>query len=176
VENDKGVLVSTLNRMGVNMRTLVTSCAVLALIGAGSAMADSTSVEITATQEETCQINAGTSTTIALGDVDEPIAGTFEYECNFVGSPHLTFTSANGGVTNGSDVADYGIYLNDVAPASPPSAWLQASASTSGAEFDGITSTTAANTNTTTNFSVGLTEPLPVAGDYSDTLTIDLVP
>jgi hypothetical protein len=154
------------------------SCAALALIGAGAAMADTASVEITATQEETCTINASsTSSSIALGAVDEAVAGVFEYQCNFVGSPTLTFTSTNGGVSNGTDIADYGIYLNDTAPSSAPSTWLQASAATgSGAVYNNITSTTAANTNTPTNFSVGLTEALPVAGDYSDTLTIDLVP
>ena len=159
------------------MRTLVMSCAALALIGAGAAMADSASVQITASQEETCTINAAsTSDSIELGAVDEAVAGVFEYQCNFVGAPTLTFTSTNGGVTNGSDTADYGIYLNDTAPSSAPSTWLQASAATGGVVFNNITATTAANTNTPTNFSVGLTEALPVAGDYSDTLTIDLVP
>jgi hypothetical protein len=149
----------------------------LALIGAGTALADSASVAITATQEETCTINdATTSSALVLGAVDEPVVGTFEYECNFVGSPTLTFTSANGGVTNGSETADYGIYLNDSPPSVPPSSWLQASTATSGAVYNNITSTTAPNTNTSTNFQVALTEALPVAGDYADTLTIDLVP
>lgn len=161
------------------MRTLVMSCAALALIGAGSALAaDSASVQITATQAQSCTINdGGTSTALDLGTtVDAPIAGTFSYQCNFVGSPTLTFTSASGGVTDGSYTYDYGIYLNDTAPASPPSGWLQASAAQSGAVYNNITTTTAPNSAVTPYFSVGLSEAIDVAGSYADTLTIDIAP
>lgn len=161
------------------MRKLLLSSAALALVGAGSALAaDSASVQITATQAQSCTINdGGTSSALDLGTtVDAPIAGTFSYQCNFVGAPTLTFTSTSGGVTDGSNTYDYGIYLNDAAPGSPPSTWLQASASTSGFPFTGITTTTAPNTAVTPYFSVGLSEEITVAGSYADTLTIDIAP
>jgi hypothetical protein len=176
---NKGLAFPHFNRMGVNMRILLLSSAAVALMGAGTALAaDSASVQITATQAQSCTINdGGTSSALDLGTtVDAPIAGTFSYQCNFVGSPTLTFTSLSGGVTDATNTYDYGIYLNDAAPASPPSAWLQASASTGGVPFTGITSTTAPNTAVTPFFSVGLSEAIDVAGSYSDTLTIDIAP
>jgi spore coat protein U-like protein len=152
----------------------------LALIGAGAALAaDSGSVQITATQQDSCQIDS-MSSSLDLGNVvDTPVVGDFQYRCTFVGSPQLTFTSANGGVetsSNGGATADYGIYLNDAAPSSPPSTWLQASAATGGVTYTNITTTVAPNTTVAPSFQVGLTQPLTVSGTYTDTLTVDIAP
>jgi len=152
----------------------------LVLVGAGAALAaDSASVQITATQLDSCQITS-VSSSLDLGSVvDTPVVGDFQYQCTFVGSPSLTFTSLNGGVHTdvaGGHTADYGIWLNDAAPGGPPSTWLQASAATGGATFGDITTTVAANTTVAPNFQVGLTQALPVGGTYVDTLTIDIAP
>lgn len=150
---------------------------------AGMAIAsDSANVEITASQAPLCEITA-VSGSIPLAGVDVPVAGTFEYKCNFIGAPLFVFTSANGGVEtldNGGGLADYGIFLNDQTPAGLgiplPSQWLPASASTAGVPFLGISNSTTANATVAPNFQVGLTQALPVAGNYSDTLTIDIAP
>jgi len=162
------------------MRKLLLATSALALLGAGSALAaGSSQTQITATSQQTCQINAQ-SAVLDLGSVvDVPVAGSFVYQCNFVGAPQFTFTSANGGVKtseNNGGLANYGIYLNDTAPSTAPSAWLQASATTGGAAFTGISTTTAPNAPVSPSFSVGLSQALPVAGAYSDTLTIAIAP
>lgn len=160
------------------MRRILLASAALAF-SAGMAMAaDTADVEITAEQEPLCTITT-VSSSIALAGVDAPVAGVFEYTCNFDGAPHFVFTSDNGGVVtsdNGGGTADYGIYLNDTAPSSAPSTWLQASAATAGAPYDGISFSSPANSLETPSFYVGLSEALPVAGNYSDTLTIEITP
>jgi hypothetical protein len=160
------------------MRKILLATAALAL-GAGAAYAaDSENVEITAEQAPLCDIT-NISSNIPLAGVDVAVAGVLQYECNFVGSPTFTFTSANGGVAtleNGGGVADYGIYVNDVAPGGPPSSWLQASAATTPQVYPGISFSAPANTTISPFFSVGLTQALPVAGSYSDTLTVDIAP
>lgn len=143
---------------------------------AGMAMAaDSANVEITAENPAACEIVTASSS-LNLGTVVETyVPGDFTYQCNFVGSPTLTFTSLNGGVVNGAYSSDYGIYLNDAPASGTPSVdWLQASGTP--AVYFGITSTVAPNTPTSPSFAVALTEPLEVAGLYSDTLTISIAP
>lgn len=164
------------------MRKILLATAALAL-GAGTAYAaDTADVQITAEQEPLCSITA-VSGSIPLAGVNVGVQGVFNYTCNFEGAPHFVFTSANGGVEttdNGGGLADYGIFLNDLTPAASgyptPNDWLKASASTAGAEFDGISISSPPNANIVTEFHVGLVQPLPVAGSYSDTLTIDITP
>ncbi len=163
------------------MRRLLLATSALALLGAGSAMASGSSqTQITATNPQNCQINSA-SPSIDLGTVvNVAVPGTFTYQCNFQGAPTLTFQSANGGVStaqNGGGLANYGIYLNDAAPGSPPSTWLQASAATgAGAVYNGITTELTANAAVSPVFQVGLSQTLPVAGTYADTLTISIAP
>jgi hypothetical protein len=165
------------------MRRILLATTAFAL-SAGMAMAaDDADVEITAEQEPLCQITA-VSGSIPLGAVNVGVQGTFEYTCNFEGAPHFIFSSANGGVytsENGTATADYGIFLNDLTPAASgyptPSTWLKASdANPVGAEFDGISISAPPNSNIATEFWVGLVEALPVAGSYSDLLTIEITP
>ncbi|MCE9523489.1 MAG: hypothetical protein K8S25_13785 [Alphaproteobacteria bacterium] len=165
------------------MRKVLLTTAAFAFIGAGSAMAaDTANVEITAEQAPVCDITA-VSGSIPLAGVNVAVPGLFEYECNFEGSPTFTFTSANGGVEttdNGGGIADYGIFLNDQTPAALsvplPSDWQPASGATAGVVYGSISLSAPPNTTITPYFSVGLTQPLPVAGSYSDTLTIDIAP
>jgi len=159
------------------MRRILLASAAVAFAGAGSALAGgSASIEINADNPQNCVVVAS-SATITLGAFDTGVPGTFQYQCNFVGQPTLTFTSANGGVVtaeNGGGSATYGIYLNDAAPGGPPSTWLQSN--TTPQSYPNITTSTPANTVISPVFQVGLTGALPVAGHYSDTLTIDIVP
>lgn len=162
------------------MRKILLATVAFTVIGGGAAMAAGTAaVLITATQPQSCQVNSF-SASLDLGNaVDVAVPGSFVYQCNFVGSPTMKFTSLNGGVhtaADGGHTSDYGIYLNDTAPSSAPSTWQQASAATAGVTYNGITATTAAGTPVSPSFQVGLTQVLPVAGAYSDTMTIDITP
>jgi hypothetical protein len=140
--------------------------------------------EVSASVTQTCQINVGTSTIVDLtgAGVNTPVQGTFYYQCNFTGgNTTLRFTSANGGVKNGADLANYGIFLNDLSPAAVgaplPTQWLQASNATGGGvPFVNIAVPTAVNTQMSPYFYLGLTQPVTVAGTYLDTLTIQISP
>lgn len=156
--------------------------AVLVLVGINSAYA--ADVAVATSVGQLCQINAGTSSAIDMTGyaVNTPVAGVFKYQCNFAGgNTILRFTSANGGVKNGSNLADYGIFLNDQTPgalgAPNPNQWLRASNSTgAGVPFFNIAVPTAANVEQTPYFYVGLIQPVTVAGTYTDTLTITILP
>jgi spore coat protein U-like protein len=162
------------------MRNILIATAAFTVLSSGAALAAGTAaVLITATEPQTCQINAFSSSLDLGNAVNVPVVGSFVYQCNFAGSPAMKFTSLNGGVKTASDgghTADYGIYLNDAVPSSAPSTWLQASTATAGVTFNGITSSTTAGTPVSPSFQVGLTQVLPVAGSYADTMTIDIAP
>lgn len=156
------------------MRNILLAAAAVMVAGSGAAMAaGTTNVQITASQVATCEIVA-VSTTLALTTVDASVPGNFQYKCNFDGQPTISFASANGGVKNGAYTSKYGIYLNDAAPVSPPSAWLQSNLTPQ--SYNNITNSTPPNTIITPSFAVGLTEPLAVAGNYTDQLTISITP
>jgi len=160
------------------MRRILLATAALALSAGSAFAADTADVEINAEQLPVCDIT-NISGSINLAGVDVAVPATLEYECNFEGNPTFTFTSLNGGVEtteNGGGVADYGIYVNDIAPGSPPSTWLQASAATTPQVYPGISFSAPPNSTITPYFSVGLTQALPVAGLYSDTLTVTIAP
>jgi hypothetical protein len=160
------------------MRRILLATAAFAF-SAGMAMAaDTADVEINAEQLPICDIT-NISPSVTLGALDVGVAGVLEYECNFEGSPTFTFTSLNGGVAtaeNGGGLADYGIYVNDSAPGGPPSTWLQASAATTPQVYPGISFSAPPNSTIAPYFSVGLTSALPVAGVYTDTLTVTIAP
>jgi len=163
------------------MRKLLLSTVALLAVGAASSAfaADSAPIAISAELAQSCTINSGTSTNVVL-DASAPsdgVPGTFNYQCNFTGSPTLKFTSANKGAqSTGPDatLVGYGIYLNDTPPSTPASSWQQASATP--ASYTGITTTISPNTQVSPSFRLGLDAPLVVAGTYTDTLTIDIAP
>jgi hypothetical protein len=158
--------------------------AALLIAGAPAYAGGTNATQVSSTVTKTCQINAGSSSVIDLTGlpVNTPQAGTFNYQCNFAGgNVGLRFTSSFGGVKNGSDVANYGIFLNDQTPAAlgypSPSQWLQASNATGGGvPFVNISVPLAPNTQRSPYFYVGLTQPVTVAGTYTDTLTIQITP
>lgn len=162
------------------MTKYLTAVSAVALL-AGSAMAaDSASTRVFADVTGTCTITSQ-SDQIDLTNTapDTWENGEFTYQCNFVGSPTLTFTSANGGMINpdnGTDNVDYGIYLNDVDYGNTPSTSLKASESQGGYVFNNITTTTMANTDVSPIFKVGPLDSFDVAGTYEDVLTIDIAP
>lgn len=156
------------------MRKLLLATAALTL-GAGVALADSVDILVTATNDSTCDITEAPASLNMTELNDYRVDSSLTYECNFTTSPTVTITSANGGVVNGANNVDYGVYLNDVAPGSDPSAWQPASGLTGdGEEFDGITTAGGTGTPVTTNLSVALLGALPTSGLYEDTLTIDI--
>jgi hypothetical protein len=164
------------------MRKLLITAAIAALASASPAFAaNNKQTVITAELAPVCSILTQ-SPSLALGAVGEAVNGDFSYTCNFVGSPALTFSSANQGVhtdENGGSTKAYAIYLNDAAPSVPPSAWLKSSATPQAypdASNGNITTSNPANETVTPHFLVALSEALDVAGQYSDTLTISINP
>jgi hypothetical protein len=168
-------------------KILFATVAVLGLAAASSSFAaGNAATQINASLLQACVIDAQTPSVDISTGVANP---TFTYQCNFTGSPTLSFTSANGGVVKpaGADAAitaPYGIYLNTAAPSGTPSSWLQSTVANGGPGSSygpaggnpAITATTAPNTQTTPYFSVGLDTPLSVAGTYTDTLTVSITP
>jgi len=158
------------------MRRILLATAALAF-GAGTAMAAGPDAEIAISADNPAECHI--TTYDALVDltgvaVDSYVEPNFEYQCNFVGSPTLTFTSTNLGLQNGAYNSDYGIYLNDLAISGSPSGWQQASDTP--APYTGITTTVTPNVPVSPNFALGLSEALEVAGLYQDTLTISILP
>lgn len=164
------------------MRTMLRlGCMLASLSFVGFASA--TDVTVSANVTADCQINAGTSGLIDLTGqaIGTPVPGTFKYQCNFAGpNVLLRFTSTNGGIKNGSSLADYGIFLNDQTPAAvnpTPANWLHAANATGGGVvFPNISVPLSANTERSPYFYIALLQPTPVAGMYSDTLTIEIIP
>jgi hypothetical protein len=157
---------------------LSTVAAIAAMTSTSAFAAGSADVAINASLAPKCTISASSSALTLTSD-KAPVAGTFEYSCNFVGSPTMTFTSLNGGVAtteNGTAKADYGIYLNDTAYTGDTSSWLKASQAATTQTYNGITTTVTPNTTVTPSFAVALLDTLTVAGTYSDTLTITVAP
>lgn len=163
------------------MRRILLAGAALAF-GAGVAIAgDSAEVYLSAEQPQICTINTGDQN-VDLGyvvDVTKPLA--FNYECNFnAGSANINLASTNGGVKNGANVATYGVWLNDAAPAGSPSGWDQSNTmllSGGGRDYLGLLAGWGtANNPTNAGFAVGLTQALPVAGVYTDTLVVTISP
>jgi len=165
------------------MRKILLATAAFAF-SAGMAMAaDDADIEINASLDEDCQIT-DSSASLTHGAVDEYVPGVFTYECNFIGAPQFTFDSANDGVMtteNGGATVDYGIYLNDIPAFGTPSTfWLKASDTPAGYGPGGpgpvISTTVSPNVSVSPSFAVALIEPLTVAGEYSDLLTITIAP
>ena len=165
------------------MRKLLITAAIAATAAATPALAsNTTSTVVNAALAQSCTIDSA-SPSLTLGAVDAPVAGEFKYTCNFIGQPSVTIQSANAGVTttdNNGGFANYGVYINDVDASSAPSSWIQASAlAGAGQTFgpsSGFLNSTAPNVQNSPHFYVGLTTALPVAGNYTDTLTFTINP
>lgn len=157
-------------------------CGVLLLLV--TEVANATDVQVNSTVAPDCTINAGTSSAIDLtgAAVNSAVAGVFEYQCNFAGGNTLiNIKSQNGGLLNGPDLVDYGIFLNNQTPAAVlaplPTNWLAASNATgAGVPFPNIVTPAAPNTPQFPYFYVGLREPALYAGNYYDLLTITISP
>lgn len=167
---------TTISRLG---------CAAILLTSVGPALAEgSHGVQVSGSVTQACQINAGSSSIIDLTGLGVNVAeaGVFEYQCNFAGgNTIINIKSDNGGLKNGLVVANYGVFLNDQTPAAlgapNPVNWVQASSLTGGGvPFFNITVPSAANTPKLPYFYVGLTQPTPVAGTYTDVLTFTISP
>lgn len=163
------------------MKILGISTAAALLVGVSSAAEDGGSTYVFAFVDTHCIITNQSDEIDLTNTVPNTWAvGDFAYQCNFVGSPTLTFISANGGLintANGGDEVDYGIYLNDTPAAQSPSGALRASNATgAGFSFGNITTTTVPNQDVTPFFQVGPLGPFAVAGLYEDVLTIEIAP
>lgn len=155
------------------MRKVLLASTALALMAGSAIAADSESTQVTATVSATCSLTDPDD--VSFGT--DPLVGAFDtsnfnFTCNFAGDGgegalQLSIDSANGGLANvnDSEVRDYTVNYNStgavLASALPPS--FPESSSAAGA----------ANARA---FVVTLAEALPVAGAYSDTLTVSIVP
>lgn len=166
------------------MRKLIVTAAIAAAALASPAYAsNSAQTEVNASLAQSCAIS-NVSPSLTLGGLDVPVQGAFTYSCNFTGQPSITIQSANGGVAtvdnNNTYKVNYGVWVNDAAPSSAPSAWAQASNLTGpGQTFgpsSGFLTTTAPNAPQNPYYYVGRTSPITVAGTYTDTLTFTINP
>jgi len=160
------------------MRKVLLASAALVLLGAPVAMAAGTQgVIVSATVTETCSltdpndVSFGTDPLVGATD-----SSSFDLECNFAGvggNPILlsvSFSSFNGGLKNVNDPTARGYEITYGTNA----AFTAASAFAAPVPF--ADSVVAANTAESRGFDVELTEELPVAGGYTDTLTVAVVP
>ena len=169
------------------MRTLpiliAGSCFALATPGLAQNQ-KSVSVQVNSTVGEVCTITSPNSA-VTLTTVDAQLPVVFTYRCNFIGAPTLSFQSQFGGIRGdapGNPVLPYAIYLNDSAPAVPPSAWQQSTTAQTPASYGpagtnpAITSTVSPNVDRMPDFRVALREAMIIAGNYTDTLTVSIAP
>lgn len=160
------------------MRKLLLASAAIVVLGVPTAMAaGSHGVQVTATVTETCGLTAPNDVTFGEDpEVGASDTSTFDLECNFAGEGGnpipltVSFESANGGLSNPGDTEarDYTIAYQSGTPFT--------ASSTQGTPEDIGDSVTAANTAEARTFVVTLADALPVAGAYSDTLTVSVVP
>lgn len=146
------------------MRKILLATA-LTFVGAAPAFAVDATVTINSSLAKACDVSD--ATTLLTLDGITPANGSFTTTCNFSSATiDVTFDSQYGGVFNSVEnvTAPYTLTYN-LTPY------------TSADLLDGETATHAAGSSPTIrNYSVALNAALTVAGDYTDTLTITVVP
>lgn len=171
-------------------KELFLAAAVLAVPvpAAAQSAAPAVDVAIGASHPRTCEFrpNAfGISLTLSN---DVPNADDrLPYSCNYIGTPVVTITSANGGLAPdtasralGATTVDYQIAFGD--DVGPRGGRFGRSASdflagvTSPTGPGAWTVTTAPNVRVRPRLSLHLPSPILIAGDYSDTLSITIAP
>ncbi len=166
------------------MRRILLGAAAV-LLSAGPALATAVDADVTITSElaPDCHIVTYDDTIdLTTAAVNAWVYANFTYQCNYTGTPTLTFTSEHGGMLNDDDVVpdliDYAIYLNNADGLASPASALQASNATGGTTYPPpiITTTVGPNTDKTPIFKVAKRSPGLIAGVYEDTLTIAIAP
>ena len=173
-KRETGLHLSTNNAMEDIMRKLLLATTVLALAGAGTALAEgSGEVVITAAVSPLCSMTDPDDIDFGL----DPNAGAseqseFSINCNFTGNNNgdlqITFLSANGGLLNDAEGETrlYSIGYN-------AQSFSSADAQSGYPVGDDISD---ANTDESRSLTVTLDEALDLAGDYTDTLTVSIAP
>ena len=159
------------------MRKLLLAASALVVLGAAPAMAlDSETVIVSASVSATCSVSDPND--VSFGT--DPVVGAtntsnFSFTCNFagnsVGTLQVSFQSANGGLANVNDGTDRSYTVKYGANAAVTAASIEVPADIDYPETSG-----AANVANARSFTVQLAEALPVAGAYSDTLTVSVAP
>lgn len=158
------------------MRKVLLASAVFILAGTGSAFAvvvDDTDILITSHLDQACSIDVQDAD-VVVGPDTTPAPGTFTTTCNFEDAPSMTikFSSLSGGVFNSAEgvTVDY-LITYEGGPSQ------LASLSDGGSTFD-VTAAPGptANLPVSRDFTVALVEALSIAGDYQDTLSINVIP
>lgn len=146
------------------------------------------SVNISATLPQSCAFDSSNSkTTYVLSNDSRTDSGKIAYSCNYIGTPTVTITSANGGLTpdskavaNGAALVPYQLVFGDRATANGAQGGMISGSFTQAVSSQtdalGWTSTAAANQAVNPTFAIYLTNPMTVAGSYSDTVTITIAP
>jgi hypothetical protein len=145
------------------MRKVLLATAAFGLLGASQALA--AEVTITSSLEQSCTIDAFDDT-IELDGIT-PVEASFTSTCNFSSANvDITFDSLNGALHNSVEDVD-----------APYTLTYDSVDYTSAALEDGETVSEAAGTSPNVRtYEVALDAALTIAGDYSDTLTITVVP
>jgi spore coat protein U-like protein len=161
------------------MRNILLATAALAIVGTGTAMAagpQTQGVQVTATVTASCSLTDPDD--VSFGP--DPLVGAtdtsnFSFTCNFAGDGgegalQIGIESDNGGLANPADGTDRS-YTISYEGGTPFTA-----ASAEGAPVLIPESSTTAGVAELRSFEVALAEALPVAGSYSDTLTVSVAP
>jgi spore coat protein U-like protein len=152
---------------------LLAGAAMLATTGLAMAVVAPTSqnVGITASLAELCTITDPNDVAVpgTTSGSTSP-AANFTFACNFAGAGaapvlQIAFSSANGGLTSGSETVDYNINYG---------AAIISSATAFVAPVQVAETTSGANATNNRSFTVSLAEDITVAGSYSDTVTVSI--
>jgi hypothetical protein len=175
------------------MMKKIFSLSVLALAAAATpAFAADSTVQVTVDAElaKACAFDSGSSeTSLTLSNDLRDANGSITYSCNYIGTPLVTLTSANGAlapdeesVELGAVPVPYQIRFGDDAELNSGNIGLAASAFVGGIASDtdtsdgGWTHSTTPNEPVSPNLAIYLTNPIKIAGSYSDTLTCSIAP
>lgn len=160
------------------MRKHLLATSALVVLSAIPAMAaDSETVVVSASVSATCSLtdpnNVNFGTDPLVGDTE---ISNFSFTCNFAGDGgegalQVSFQSANGGLANVNDGTDRSYTVKYGANPAVTAASIAAPA-----DIDYPETSAVANVANARSFVVELAEALPVAGAYSDTLTVSIVP
>lgn len=173
------------------MKKLLSLSAVALAAVATPALAAPSSVDVSVSAQlaKACAFNGGVSdTSMTLGNDQRYDSGVVAYSCNYIGTPVVTIVSLNGALapdaasaTAGAVPVPYQVRYGDSAAANSGDDGLFASQFTGGginstSDVNGWTSTTVPNQLVSPLLAIYLTNPIAIAGNYSDTLTFSIAP
>ncbi len=137
-------------------------------------------VALSANAPKSCNFS-GPSLSVALTNERPEFRDTVTYTCNFADAIYTKITTTNGKLLheNGQDSVPYSLYFGD-APFTANSSWSGAhDYAAGGSGFGTLTRNTtpvAPGMPTKVNIGFWIAKPMQIAGNYSDQITISIIP